>query len=117
MRPLPIPFPDETESPLVTEFRFPTSGTTVRGVFELNEFATLTPENLEFLRLYIKVRGNLKEVERVLGLSYPTVRARFDTLLRAIGYEPELADPQDEVLEKLERGEITADEAARKLRR
>lgn len=117
MRPLPLPFPDETESPLVTELRFPTSGVTVRGVFELNEFAVLTPENLEFLRLYIRVRGNLKEVERVLGVSYPTVRARFDTLLRAIGYEPEQADPQTEVLASLERGEITPDEAARKLRR
>ncbi|TDE86510.1 DUF2089 domain-containing protein [Deinococcus sp. S9] len=116
-RPLPLPFPDETEAPLVTELRFPSSGVTVRGVFELNEFATLTPENLEFLRLYIRVRGNLKEVERVLGLSYPTVRARFDMLLRAIGYEAELADPQTEVLERLERGEITPDEAARKLRR
>ncbi|GHF76909.1 hypothetical protein GCM10017782_13650 [Deinococcus ficus] len=117
MRPLPLPFPDETEAPLVTELRFPTSGTTVKGVFELNEFATLTPENLDFLRLYIKVRGNLKEVERVLGISYPTVRARFDTLLRAIGYEPETPDPQEEILQRLERGEITPDEAARKLRR
>ncbi|GGM09704.1 DUF2089 domain-containing protein [Deinococcus aerophilus] len=117
MRPLPLPFPDETEAPHVTELRFPTSGVTVRGSFELNEFATLTPENLEFLRLYIRVRGNLKEVERVLGVSYPTVRARFDTLLRAIGYEPELADPQAEILSSLERGEITPDEAARKLRR
>jgi len=116
-RPLPLPFPDENESPLVTELRFPTSGVMVRGAFELNEFATLSPENLEFLRLYIRVRGNLKEVERVLGISYPTVRARFDTLLRAIGYEPELADPQAEVLASLERGEITPDEAARKLRR
>ena len=117
MRPLPLPFPDETEAPLVTELRFPTGGTTVRGVFELNEFATLTPENLEFLRLYIRVRGNLKEVERVLGLSYPTVRSRFDALLRAMGYEPEAPDPQDEVLSQLERGELTPEEAARKLRR
>ncbi|ANE42430.1 MAG: hypothetical protein JWQ08_255 [Deinococcus sp.] len=116
-RPLPIPFPDETEAPTVTELRFPSSGVTVRGDFTLNEFATLTPDNLEFLRLYVRVRGNLKEVERVLGVSYPTVRARFDTLLRAIGYEPEPADPQSEVLERLERGEITPDEAARKLRR
>jgi hypothetical protein len=116
-RPLPIPFPDETEAPTVTELRFPSSGVTVRGDFTLNEFATLTPDNLEFLRLYVRVRGNLKEVERVLGVSYPTVRARFDTLLRAIGYEPEAADPQSEVLERLERGEITPDEAARKLRR
>lgn len=116
-RPLPLPFPDETEAPLVTELRFPTSGVTVSGVFELNEFAVLTSDNLEFLRLYIRVRGNLKEVERVLGVSYPTVRARFDTLLRAIGYEPEAADPQGAVLDQLERGELTPDEAARKLRR
>lgn len=116
-RPLPLPFPDETEAPLVTELRFPTSGVTVSGVFELNEFAVLTSDNLEFLRLYIRVRGNLKEVERVLGVSYPTVRARFDTLLRAIGYEPEAADPQGVVLGQLERGELTPDEAARKLRR
>lgn len=117
MRPLPLPFPDETEAPLVTELTFRGSGTTVRGAFELNEFATLAPEHLEFLRLYIKVRGNLKEVERVLGLSYPTVRSRFDDFLRAIGYEPEAPDPQGAVLEQLERGEITPEEAARKLRR
>ena len=116
-RPLPLPFPGVSEPPTVTELRFERADVTVRGEFELNEFATLAPETLEFLRLYIKVRGNLKEVERVLGVSYPTVRARFDALLRAIGYEPEQADPQAEVLASLERGEITPDEAARKLRR
>lgn len=116
MRSLPLPFPDETEDPLVTELRFPTSGVTVKGAFELNEFATLTSENLDFLRLYIRVRGNLKEVERVLGVSYPTVRAKFNTMLRALGYEPELSDPHDEILSQLEKGEITPDEAARKMR-
>lgn len=100
----------------MTELHFPGAAITVRGEFILNEFATLTPENLDFLRLYIKVRGNLKEVERILGLSYPTVRARFDTLLRAIGYEPEPADPRDETLRALERGEITPEEAARQFR-
>ena len=81
-RPLPLPFPNVTEAPLVTEVLFPEAGITVKGEFELNEFATLAPDTLDFLRLYIKVRGNLKEVERILGLSYPTVRARFDSLLR-----------------------------------
>ena len=116
-RPLPLPFPDVAEAPLVTELRFPEAGLTVQGEFELNEFSTLAPDTLDFLRLYIKVRGNLKEVERILGLSYPTVRARFDNLLRSIGYEAEAADPRDEVLSQLERGDITPEEAAKKLRR
>ncbi len=116
-RPLPVPFPGVNETPIVHELHFPDANVTVRGEFVLNEFATLASDNLEFLRLYIKVRGNLKEVERILGLSYPTVRARFDSLLRAIGYEPEPGDPRDEVLSLLERGEITPEEAAKRLRR
>lgn len=116
-QPLPLPFPGIQEAPLATELRFVQADVTVRGEFQLNEFATLTPENLDFLRLYIKVRGNLKEVERILGLSYPTVRARFDALLRAIGYEPEAADPRDETLSLLEKGEITPEEAAKRLRK
>ncbi|WP_425147840.1 DUF2089 domain-containing protein [Deinococcus sp.] len=115
-QPLPIPFPGLTEAPVVTELVFPDAAVTVRGEFSLNEFATLTPDNLDFLRLYIKVRGNLKEVERILGLSYPTVRARFDALLRSIGYEPEAADPRDETLRLLERGEITPEEATKRLK-
>ena len=115
-RPLPLPFPNVSEEPLVTELLFPQAAVTVRGEFTLNEFATLTPENLDFLRLYIKVRGNLKEVERILGLSYPTVRSRFDALLRSIGYEPEAADPRDETLRLLERGEITPEEATKRLK-
>lgn len=95
----------------------------IRGEFQPNEFALLPPEHLEFLRLYIKVRGNLKEVERVLGLSYPTIRARFETLLKVLGYEhqdiPE-ADPSAEekeaILSALEKGQIGAAEAAEQLR-
>ncbi len=116
-RPLPLPFPGVPETPVVTELKFPEADVTVRGEFDLNEFATLSLENLEFLRLYIKVRGNLKEVERILGVSYPTVRARFDALLRAVGYEPEEPDPRDETLALLERGQISPEEAVKRLRK
>lgn len=115
--PLPLPFPGVQEAPVVTELHFPESGVTVRGEFDLNEFATLHGENLEFLRLYIKVRGNLKEVERILGVSYPTVRARLDATLRAIGYEPGESDPRDETLALLERGQISPEEAVKRLKK
>ena len=65
----------------------------------MNEFALLPKEHLDFLRLFVKTRGNLKEVERILGVSYPTVRARLV-----------------EVLEALRRGEISVEEAVARLR-
>ncbi len=115
-RPLPLPYPGIDEPPLITELRFPRAGVTVSGEFALNEFALLGGEQLEFLRIYIRTRGNLKEVERLLGVSYPTVRARFEALLRTLGYDAG-SDPRDEVLEQLERGEIDPEEALRRIRR
>jgi hypothetical protein len=99
----------------------PGCGTEVRGEFEVNEFALLPPEPLEFLRLYIKTRGNLKEVERILGVSYPTVRARMEQLLRSLGYEvpdePISGGPsRSDILQALEQGQISPAEAAEQLR-
>ena len=94
--------------------------TRIEGRFTVNEFAALPPEQLEILRLFVKTRGNLKEMERILGVSYPTVRARFETLLRVLGYEAEVGSDasveRSRVLEQLEKGEISADEAAELLR-
>jgi hypothetical protein len=108
-----------TGEPLeVTRLSCPTSGVTIEGRFVPNEFALLPAEQLDFLRLFVKVRGNLKEIERILGLSYPTVRLRFEALLKALGYEPleEVADERAAILARLERGEISAEEAAARLR-
>lgn len=102
------------EGPLAVKALFcPACGTEVHGRFALNEFALLPKEHLDFLRLFVKTRGNLKEVERVLGVSYPTVRARLDALLKALGYEGE---DRLEVLEALRRGEISVEEAVARLR-
>ncbi len=104
----------------VTGLACPNCQTRIEGRFSVNEFATLPPEQLEILRLFVKTRGNLKEMERILGVSYPTVRARFETLLRVLGYEaaPDADVPGERarVLEQLEKGEISADEAAELLR-
>lgn len=115
---LPTRFPGLNETPVVTRLEFENAGVAVEGRFRLNEFALLSPEPLEFLRLYIRVRGNLKEVERVMGVSYPTVRSRFEAMLRSLGYEaPPVEGDKDAVLSALERGEIGAEEALERLRR
>jgi len=116
--PMPTRCPVTGEPLEVTRLRGPTSGVVIEGDFLPNEFALLDRESLDYLRLFVKVRGNLKEVERVLGVSYPTVRARFEQLLRALGYEaaPDPGASRSEVLARLERGEITAEEATRALK-
>ncbi len=118
--PMPTRCPVTGEPLEVTRLRGPRSGVVIEGSFIPNEFALLDRESLDYLRLFVKVRGNLKEVERMLGVSYPTVRARFEQLLRALGYEaapePESGESRADVLSRLERGEITAEEATRALK-
>ena len=104
----------------------PECRTEIRGEYAPNEFALLPPEQLEFMRLYIKTRGNLRKVGGILGVSYPTVISRFNGMLRMLGYEdmeeePEpapgpSAEEKDAVLSALEKGEISAAEAAERLR-
>jgi len=103
---------------IVTEFTCPACDTTIRGKFQQNEFATLSGEKLEFLRMFIKARGNLSEVAKEMGVSYPTARSRFDDLLAALGYrEARRASPEvTRVLDMLERGEISVEEAERLMR-
>jgi len=118
--PMPTQCPVTGEPLEVTRLECPNSGITIEGRFEPNEFALLPEESLEYLRLFVKTRGNLKELERILGVSYPTVRLRFETMLQVLGYEayePKATqEDRDEILGLLEQGEITADEATKRLR-
>lgn len=98
-------------------------GTSVEGHFEQSKFNRLDPEQLAFLELFLKARGNIKEVERELGLSYPTVRGRLDALLATLGYvveesahRSEVARKRREILDALDAGKLTADDALRLLR-
>jgi len=121
--PMPVSCPVSGKPLEVTRLECPDSGVTIEGRFAPNEFALLPPEQLEFMQLFVKCRGNLKEVERMLGLSYPTVRLRFEDVLRTLGYETaELteeapATERHSILTALENGEITAEEATKRLKR
>lgn len=101
--------------------------TTIEGSFTLGRFQRLSPEQLAFLEVFVKNRGVIRDVEKELGLSYPTVRGRLDDLVRALGYEvreepaaaegAEDAERRREVLERLKNGEITAEQALKLLKR
>lgn len=99
---------------VVTELSCTDCKTTVKGLFELPVFSTLSPEEEGFLRVFLAARGNIKEVERQLGISYPTVKGRLEGLLNKLGLgslQAEMRKRRLDVVAKLERGEITAQEA------
>ena len=110
---------------VVTRLQCPACGTEVSGTFALARLASLREPHASLIELFLRVRGNMKEMERVLGLSYPTVRARLEDALAAadLGRDShaaagvaELAAERAAILDELERGEISGSEAAARLR-
>ena len=125
---------------LISRLHCRSCGTALEGEFGVGRFGRLSREQLSLLESFLRARGNLKEMERELGISYPTVRARVDALVRALGLadgepipdeadaEVELTTPTDvepaadrsaerrDILERLSRGEIDAAAAATELR-
>ena len=94
-------------------------GTRLEGSFSLGRFHSLSAEQLEFLEVFIRARGNFKDVERELGISYPTVRSRLDAVIRALGYQTEVEPDREaeterrkEILRQLAEGRIGPDDAA-----
>ena len=127
----------------VTRLHCRSCATTLEGDFNVGRFARLSREQFALLESFLRSKGNLKEMERELGISYPTVRARVDALLRALGLadgaaveddsgEPtpgdaagavdaaadalDMAAARREILERLARREIDATSAAAELR-
>lgn len=132
-----------TDELTITRLHCRSCGTALEGEFGVGRFGRLDREQMRILESFLRSRGNLKEMERELGISYPTVRGRVDALVRALGFgeqAPEMdleaddfgsdfatepaapADPEAvaaerrSILERLARKEIGADEAAAALR-
>jgi hypothetical protein len=98
----------------IRELYCPACDIQLRGRFDAAErspFANLTDEQEAFLRLFVLSRGNLSDVERSLGVSYPTVRAKLDDLIAAVSAQEEQPAPQAAPAsppEQLSRTEILA---------
>jgi hypothetical protein len=108
----------------VTELSCPRCDTSISGRFETCKFCQMSDEQRDFVATFIRCRGNIKEVERELGISYPTVRGRLDAVIQALGYpvesdretEAEVASRRKEILDSLSKGELSADDAVKLLK-
>jgi len=92
-------------------------GTQVSGRYEPNIFSRLAPTDLNFVVMFVRARGNVKEMERELGISYWTIRRKLDEIVEQLGLLDETSTDMRsarrvEVLERLRAGEIDVDQAA-----
>ena len=91
--------------------------TSVLGRYQPCPFCRLSPESTHFLLTFVRCRGNVKEMERELGISYWTVRRKLDELIEVLGFEPQDTAAADqtqhqlEILARVDRGEISAADA------
>jgi hypothetical protein len=104
---------------VITEYHCPECMVEVRGKFEAGGLGGLNQKQLDFVKTFLRCRGNIKEVEREMGISYPTVRNRLAAVVIAMGLTPmeeeQAAEERADVLDKLEKGEIDAEAAAKML--
>lgn len=114
----------------ITRLHCRSCGTTLEGDFSVGRFGRLNRDQLALLESFLRSRGNLREMERELGISYPTVRGRVEALVRSLGFGPRSDDGADDdapteavatptrdvILERLARHEISAEDAAAAIR-
>lgn len=102
----------------VTLLKCPACETEVQGDFEPGRFSSLSDEQLDFLELFIKSRGSLKDVGKLLNISYPTARNRLDDLVNAFeSIDKKAASTKRlEVLELVKSGELSVEDALDKLK-
>lgn len=106
------------ETMMVTKLKCSHCGTELSGEFSPCRFCRLEERHLQFIETFLRCRGSIKEVERALGVSYPTVKNMLDAALTALGLDekPELRalrekEEREEILRQLSQGEITVDDA------
>jgi hypothetical protein len=105
----------------VRELACPTCATVVRGRWAASPFGRLSADQAAFLTIFVRARGNLSDVERTLGVSYPTVRAKLDEVIGLLGEPAPAAAPpppagRQALLEAIARGDLSVDEGLTRLR-
>jgi hypothetical protein len=101
---------------IVERVRLVDSDIAIEGSFSLPPLANLSAEDQVFVMAFIRCDGSIKDMEQMFGISYPTVKNRLNRIAQQLEFvEIVKASPQEEVIDQLERGEISAEEAIRRL--
>ena len=123
MHPLPGDCPVCGGELLISRLECRECDVSIEGRFYSGPFSQLSPEQMEFVELFIKNEGKITHLENELGLSYPTIRNRLHEIIRALGYEPGKddtprlsEDDRRKILEDLNDGKISSEEAMQMLR-
>ena len=100
----------------VERVRVVDSGIAIEGSFTLPPLASLSAEDQVFVMAFIRCHGSIKEMEEIFGISYPTVKNRLNRIAGQLQFiEIVKVSAEEEVIDKLESGQISADEAIRRL--
>ncbi|GAA2148469.1 DUF2089 domain-containing protein [Glycomyces algeriensis] len=100
----------------VERVRLDESGVAIEGAFELPQLAQLSAEDQVFVTAFVRCHGSIKEMERTFGVSYPTIKSRLNRITQALDFvETDPAPSRADVIERLRRGEINAEQALSEL--
>ena len=101
---------------LVERVRIAEKDIAVEGSFELSQLARLSMDDQVFITAFVRSHGSIKEMERIFGVSYPTIKARLNRIGSSLDFVDTNPTPsKSEVLDRLKRGEITAQDAIKQL--
>jgi len=103
----------------VSELYCEKCNTHIKGNYDLNDFHYLNKEEIEFIKVFISCQGNIKIVEKTLGISYPTVKSKLNSIISKMGiedYDIDFRTKKAEILDKLEKREITPQDAVKMIK-
>jgi len=101
---------------IVERVRLADENVVIEGSFELPQLARLSLEDQVFVTAFVRSHGSIKEMERIFGVSYPTIKARLNRIAEGLEFVDTNPSPsQGEILERLKRGDINAEDAIRAL--
>ena len=101
---------------VVERVRLAGSNVAIEGDFELPQLAQLNVEDQVFVTAFVRCHGSIKEMERIFGVSYPTIKSRLNRITQMLDFvDTDPVPPRADIIDRLRRGEITAQEALTEL--